>query len=183
MYILTSRPQTGCAQADSEDNMIKLSIKERREQFLFFIGIFLFTTALLSFGLFHDYGNNRAVNKQDLAAQLAQDGDFEATVTEQRAAVDTTFKQIMKFDPSVQAVFLENDIKSNLVSIKSIYERKSYDPRYKVFLQSSQLYTALFYDRRELKGNNNDIEIASKSLEDCKLSTRQLRQTIGNQPR
>lgn len=163
--------------------MIKLSIKERREQFLFFIGIFLFTTALLSFGLFHDYGDARMVNKQDLADQLSQDADFEAMVTEQRATVDTTYKQIMKFDPGVQAVFLENDIKNSLASIKSIYERKSYDLRYKVFLQNSQLYNDLFYDRRELKGNKNDIESLGKSLEDCKLSTRQLRQTIGNQPR
>lgn len=163
--------------------MIKLSIKERREQFLFFIGIFLFTTALLGFGLFHDYGDNRIVYKQDLADKLSQDADFEADVLEQRATVDTTYKQIMKFDPGVQAVFLENDIKNSLGSIKSIYERKAYDPRYKVFLQNSQLYNDLFYDRRELKGNNTDIERLGKSLEDCKLSTRQLRQTIGNQPR
>lgn len=123
------------------------------------------------------------VNKQDLANQLAQDEDFEAMVTEQRATVDTTYKQIMKFDPGVQAVFLEYDIKNSLASIKSIYERKSYDLRYKVFLQNSQLYNDLFYDRRELKGNKNDIEALGKTLEDCKLSTRQLRQTIGNQSR
>lgn len=163
--------------------MIKLSIKERREQFLFFIGIFLFTSALLSFGLFHDYGDKRIVYKKDLADKLAQDADFESTVTEQRATVDSTYKQIMKFDPGVQAVFLENDIKNSLTSIKSIYERKAYDQRYKVFLQGSQLYSDLFYNRRELKGNNIDIERLGKSLEDCKLSTRQLRQTIGNQPR
>lgn len=163
--------------------MIKLSIKERREQFLFFIAIFIFTTALLSFGLFHDSGDGRMVSKQDLAEKLSQDADFEADVKEQRATIDTAYKQIIKFDPGVQAVFLENDIKNSLSSIKSIYERKAYDPRYKTFLQTSQLYNDLFYDKRELKGNNNDIERLSKSLEDCKLSTRQLRETIGNQPR
>lgn len=163
--------------------MIKLSIKERREQFLFFIGIFLFTMALLSFGLFHDYGDDRMVSKQDLAEKLSQDADFEAMVKDQRPTVDTTYKQIIMFDPGVQAVFLENDIKNSLASIKSNYERKAYDQRYKVFLQTSQLYNDLFYNRRELKGNNSDIERLGKSLEDCKLSTRQLRQTIGNQPR
>lgn len=163
--------------------MIKLSIKERREQFLFFIGIFLFTMALLSFGIFHDYGDGRQISKQDLADKLSQDADFEATVKEQRATVDTTYKQIITFDPGVQAVFLENDIKNSLSSIKSNFDRKAYDQRYKTFLQASQLYNDLFYNRRELKGNNNDLERLTKSLEDCKLSTRQLRQTIGNQPR
>jgi hypothetical protein len=86
--------------------MIKLSIKERREQFLFFIGIFLFTAILLSFGLFHDYGDGRMVSKQDLADKLSQDAEFEETVRDQRATVDTTYKQKIKFDPGVQAVFL-----------------------------------------------------------------------------
>lgn len=162
--------------------MIKLSIKERRDQFFFFIGIFLFTTALLSFGLFYDYGNGRVVSKQDLADKLEQNAEFEATVKEQRATIDTTYKDIMTFDPGVQAVFLENDIKNSMASIKSNYERKAYDVRYKTFLQASQLYSDLFYNRRELKGNNRDIEKLSKSLEDCKLSTRQLRQTMGSQP-
>ncbi|KIO76411.1 hypothetical protein TH53_15190 [Pedobacter lusitanus] len=162
--------------------MIKLSIKERRDQFLFFIGIFLFTTALLSFGLFYDYGNGRVVSKQDLADKLEQNAEFEATVKEQRATIDTTYKDIITFDPGVQAVFLENDIKNSMASIKSNYERKAYDLRYKTFLQASQLYSDLFYNRRELKGNNKDTDRLNKSLEDCKLSTRQLRQTMGSQP-
>lgn len=163
--------------------MIKLSIKERREQFLFFIGIFLFTTALLSYGLFHDYGDGRLVSKADLAEKLSQNADFESTVTEQRATIDTTYKQIIRFDPGVQAVFLENDIKNSLGSIKSNYDRKAYDLRYKTFLQTSQLYSDLFYDRRELKGNIADLNGIKKLLEDCNLSTRQLKQTIGSQPR
>ncbi|NQX40078.1 hypothetical protein SAMN05421820_106486 [Pedobacter steynii] len=161
--------------------MIKLSIKERREQFLFFIGIFLFTAILLSFGLFHDYGDGRMVSKQDLADKLSQNAEFEETVRDQRATVDTTYKQIIKFDPGVQAVFLENDIKNSLSSIKSNYERRASDLRYKTFLQASQLYNDLFYDRRELKGNNNDMEGLNNSLKDCKLSTNQLKQTMGNQ--
>lgn len=161
--------------------MIKLSIKERREQFLFFIGIFLFTATLLSFGLFHDYGDGRMVSKQDLADKLSQNAEFEETVKDQRATVDSTYKQIIRFDPGVQAVFLENDIKNSLNSIKSNYERRASDLRYKTFLQASQLYNDFFYDRRELKGNNNDMEILNNSLKDCKLSIDRLKQTMGNQ--
>jgi len=163
--------------------MIKLSIKERREQFLFFLGIFLFTSALLSFGLFHDYGEGREVSKEDLSNKIEQNNEFEATVKEQRAIVDSTYKEILQFDPGVQAVFLENDIKNDLGSIKSIYQRKAYDLRYKTFLQTAQLYNDLFYDRRELKGNNNDLASLVKSLEDCKLSTRELKQTLGGRTR
>ncbi|HWW41001.1 type VI secretion system transmembrane protein TssO [Pedobacter sp.] len=163
--------------------MIKLSIRERREQFLFFIGIFVFTTGLLSYGIFHDYGDGRMVSKQDLADQLSRNADFEETIRDQRPTIDSTYKQIMRFDPGVQAVFLESDIKNSLGSIKAAYQRRASDQRYKTFLQASQLYNDLFYDRRELKGNRTDLDRLNKSLEDCKLSTRQLRQTLGSQNR
>ena len=160
--------------------MIKLSIKERRDQFLLLIAIFLFTVSLIGFGLFHDFGTDRTFSKQDLTEKLAQDAEFESTVKIQRATVDTAYKQIMNFDPAVKAAFLENDIKYSLGSIKSNYDRKAFDPRYKSFLQLSLLYNSLFFNRRELKGNNNDIENLKKSLDDCKLSTRQLKESIGN---
>jgi len=163
--------------------MNKLSIKERREQFVFLLGIFLFTISLLGYGLFHDYGDTRSISKEDLTEQLAQDAEFEAVVKEQRATVDTTYKHIIAFDPGVQADFLENDIKNSLGSIKSNYNRRAFDLRYKTFLQTSQLYNDLFFNRRELKGNHSDLERLNKSLEDCKLSTRQLRETIGSQIR
>jgi hypothetical protein len=160
--------------------MIKLSVKERREQFLLLTAIFLFTVSLIGFGLFHDYGNDKSFSKQDLTQKLAQDAEFENTVSIQRATIDTAYKQIMNFDPAVKAAFLENDIKYALGAIKSNYDRRAFDPRYKTFLQLSLLYNTLFFNRRELKGNNNDIENLKKSLSDCQLSTRQLKESLGN---
>ncbi len=160
--------------------MIKLSIKERREQFLLLTGVFLFTVSLLGFGLFHDFGG-ASVSKQDLTDKLSQDEEFEDIVKVQRATIDTAYKEIINFDPEVKAVFLENDIRYTLGSVKSNYDRRAFDPRYKTFLQVSLLYNALFFNRRELKGNINDIDHLKQSLEDCQLSTRQLKASIGNQ--
>ena len=160
--------------------MIKLSVKERREQFVFLLGIFLFTISLLGFGLLHNFGDENSFSKQELTEKLSQDVGFENVVRVQRATIDTAYKQIVNFDPAIKAVFLENDIKYSLGSIKSNYDRKAFDPRYKTFLQVSLLYNTLFFNRRELKGNINDIDNLKKSLEDCKLSTRQLKETLGN---
>ena len=161
--------------------MIKLSVKERREQFLFLGGIFLFTVSLLGFGLFHDFGDSKTISKGDLTDKLARDAEFEELVNVQRATIDTAYKQIVHFDPAVKAVFLENDIRYSLGSIRSNYDRQAFDPRYKTFLQVSLLYNTFFFNRRELKGNLNDIDNLRKSLEDCKLSTRQLKESIGTQ--
>lgn len=163
--------------------MIKLSVKDRQEQFLFLIGIFLVSIGLLGFGFFYDSGEQQKISKEVLMESLSKDMEFEETVKVQRATIDTAYKQIVTFDPNVKAAFLENDIKNTLSSIKSNYDRKAFDLRYKSFLQVSNLYDMLFFNRRELKGNNNDLGNLKKSLEDCKLSVRQLKETLGNQSR
>lgn len=163
--------------------MIKLSVKDRQEQFLFLIGIFLVSMGLLGFGFFYDSGEQQKISKEVLMESLSRDMEFEETVKVQRATIDTAYKEIIVFDPNVRAAFLENDIKNTLSSIKSNYDRKAFDLRYKSFLQVSSLYNMLFFNRRELKGNNNDLENLKKSLEDCKLSVRQLKETLGNQGR
>lgn len=162
--------------------MTKLSVKERREQFLFLLGIFLLTVTLLSLGLFYEpFKSKKIVSKEELTDKLLQDAEFEAVVNEQRATIDTAYKQIINFDPAVKAVFLENDIRYSIGSIKSNYERKVFDLRYRSFLQISLLYNTLFFNRRELRGNFSDIENLRKSLDDCRLSTRQLKESIGSQ--
>lgn len=164
-------------------SMVKLSVKDRQEQFLFLIGIFLVSMGLLGFGFFYDSGEQQKISKEVLMESLSRDMEFEETVKVQRATIDTAYKEITVFDPNVRAAFLENDIKNTLSSIKSNYDRKAFDLRYKSFLQVSTLYNMLFFNRRELKGNNNDLENLKKSLEDCKLSVRQLKETLGNQNR
>lgn len=163
--------------------MVKISVKDRQEQFLFLIGIFLVCMGLLGFGFFYDSGEQQKISKEVLMESLSQDMEFEETVKVQRATIDTAYKEIIVFDPNVRAAFLDNDIKNTLSSIKSNYDRKAFDLRYKSFLQVSTLYNMLFFNRRELKGNNNDLENLKKSLEDCKLSVRQLKETLGNQSR
>jgi hypothetical protein len=160
--------------------MLKLGTKERREKFLFLIAIFFFTVSLVGFCLFHDYNEGEAISKQELTDKVIQDEEFENVVKTQRATIDTAFKQIVSFNPAIKATFLENDIKFTLSSIKSNFDRNAIDPRYKTFLQVSLLYNTLFFNKRELIGNTNDIGNLKKSLDDCMLSTRQLKGSIGN---
>lgn len=163
--------------------MIKLSLKERREQFLFFIILFLITVGSLSFGIFYNANARFDISKEDLQKKIQENTTFEQTVKETMPTIDTTYKQIVRFDPNVQAVFLKSDIANSLNSIKAAYERKAYDGRYKTFIQVSQLYNLLFYDKQEQKGNLRDIEQIKKSLDDCIITRNQLQQTLSSNPR
>ncbi|WP_462267413.1 type VI secretion system transmembrane protein TssO [Mucilaginibacter sp.] len=159
--------------------MVKFTLKERRERFLFFLGLFLLTAGVLCTALFYNYNAGLSVSKKEYAQRIEGEEQFEAVVAEAQPAIDTTYAHIVKFNPNVQALFLENDIKNSLGAIKSYYNRKPYDNRYKCFIYASKLYDNLFYDRRELRGNYNDISHINKLLDDCKLSTRQLQESFG----
>ncbi len=158
--------------------MIKLSIKERREQFMFLVALVVVTVGLLSLGIFYSSKPRYEITKEELQVKLNENDAFEEVALETMPTVDTTYKQITRFDPNVQAVFLKNDILNSLSSIKAAYDRKASDARYKTFVQTSQLYNILFYDKQELKGNLNDVEELKKSLDDCIISRRQLQQNM-----
>jgi hypothetical protein len=159
--------------------MIKFSLKERREKFLFFLGMFLITSVILCVAIFYNYGDETTISKTEFSRRVNEEEEFEKLVTEAIPTADTTYAKIEKFNPNVQALFLENDIRGSIGAIKSYYNRRPYDNRYQCFLYASKLYENLFYDKRELTGNNADIIRMSKLLDDCKLSTRQLQQSLG----
>ncbi|GGH01377.1 type VI secretion system TssO [Mucilaginibacter phyllosphaerae] len=158
--------------------MMKFSIKEKREKFLFFMALFLFTAGVLCTALFYNYQNNSNISKAEFARRIAEEDRFEGMVAEAMPAIDTTYARIVKFNPDVQALFLENDIKNSITAIRSYYNSRPYDTRYKCFIYASKVPESLFYDKRELRGNYGDISRINKLLDDCKLSTRQLQQNM-----
>ncbi len=160
--------------------MIKFSVKEKREKFLFFTGIFLLASVFLCVAIFYNYDTASRVSKEEFAKSLQEEQMFEKTVEEARPNVDSAYKRIVNFNPNVQAIFLENDITNSISAIKSYYNVKSFDQRYKCFINASTLYKNLFYDKKELRGNSNDVGRLEQLLNDCKLSTRQLQQSIGS---
>ena len=161
--------------------MMKFSIKERQEKFLFFLGMFLFTAVVLCVAIFYNYNNGSNISKEEFSKRLQEENRFEAAVAEAMPTIDTTYTRIVKFNPNVQALFLENDIKNSITAIRSYYNARPYDARYKCFIYASKIHENLFYDKRELRGNSyNDIVRLNKLLDDCKLSTRQLQQSLSS---
>jgi hypothetical protein len=160
--------------------MMKFSIKEKREKFLFFLALFLFTGAILCTAIFYNYGDSSNISKDELTKRIQEEDRFEAVVAEAQPTIDTTYTRIVKFNPNVQALFLENDIKNSIAAIRSYYNSRPYDSRYKFFIYASKIHENLFYDKRELRGNYNDMARLNKLLDDCKLSSRQLQQSMAS---
>ncbi|RPD43297.1 type VI secretion system TssO [Chitinophaga barathri] len=163
--------------------MAHLSIKERQEQFIFLFILTLLTTGLLAWLLF-GAGNHGAGNmKEKLSQRILEEEQFAQAVAEVQPAVDSTYKRIMEFDPTVTALFLESDILNSIAGIKAAYQRKAHDLKYKTFSQEAQLLEILFYDKKELRGNYRNIQKLEQDLEQCKLSQRGLQEAFINRNR
>ncbi len=163
--------------------MIKLKVKERREQFLLLMGIFLVTVTVLGTCFFYGSSKDATTSKDTFTGRLSADEDFEKAVQEQRPAIDSVYQHILLFDPNVNAVFIKNDILYSLEGIRNSYRNLAPDPRHRTFQQIAALYSILFNNKRELEGNKKDIEGLNNSLEDCKRSSRQLKESLTRQNR
>lgn len=163
--------------------MIKHNLSERRDLFFVLLAIFLTATTLLSFVIFYADNNHFRISKVELENRVKDDLKFEETARQMNVWVDSVSVLINKFNPDVQAVFLENDIRKILRDIYGEYLKRDYDVRYSVFNHSSFFYENYFVDRRELKGNMKDIERIQKLLDDCFMNRQQLQQSISMQNR
>ena len=163
--------------------MIKHTLSERRDLFFLLLGIFVVATTTLSFVLFYDGHNQFKISKQELENRVQDDLQFEESATQSMKLVDSVTNLINRYNPDVQAVFLENDIKKVLSEINTEHLKKDYDVRFQIFAHASQFYDGYFMDKRELKGNLKDIERIQKMLDDCFINRQQIQQSLTFQKR
>lgn len=159
---------------------MRLSVKERQEKFILLLLMTVTMGALFCWALFGGYGMDGRGLKARLVNQINDERAFREAVEEAQPIIDSAYRKIMTYDPSVQAVFLENDIHNQVGAINAVYQRKASDVKYKCFNQQAQFLDMLFNDRKELKGNYGDMDELSKSLDDCKLARRGLQEALMN---
>jgi len=158
--------------------MMNLTNKERGEQFILLTSVYVTTITLLGLALFYRTQRESYNGKEQYSKLLVAENAFEKSIAEEIPKVDSLSAQIIRYSGNVNAAFLEDDIKYGLNEISSDYQRLKNDRRYIVLYHVHALYNTLFINRRELEGNMKDIEGLNQSWDDCKHSTRQLRESL-----
>lgn len=154
--------------------MVKLSLEEKRQQFFILLGMFVVALGILGAVIFYTDSEKFMISKANLELRIAEDSKFEEVSEQSLIFLDSVSRQINRFDPTIQAVFLETDIKKTINDLNAIYVVNDFDNRYVIFGQSALLYDNYFVDRKELKGNLSDIDRFQKSLDGCILQQNQL---------
>ncbi len=132
--------------------------------------LFLATTAACCLCLFYYSPDDRTMDRKQFAiAKMGRIQDFQDMQSDGTVIIDSIYNRIKTFNPGVNANYEENDIKFYLNDIKSIYDKNSYDGRYKLFNQVSGFYSMWFDDRKELWSKRQNIAAFKKNLEDCEI--------------
>lgn len=162
---------------------MRLSVRERREKFVLLLLLSVAGAVLFGWLLFAGYDTDTAALKSILRQRIRDEEQFRTVMQEALPVVDSAYRKIQNYDPGVQAVFIESDIRNQVGAINAFYQRRADDPRYKCFLQQAELLDMLFNNRKELRGNYKDADGLGRSLDDCKLSRRGLQEALINQDR
>lgn len=83
--------------------------------------------------------------------------------------IDVLYNKINMYDPGVNAVYEEDNIKYLANELKDIYEDHSSDSRYKSFMHMANFYYMWYSDKKTLWTYRKNIEQFTKNLEECEL--------------
>jgi len=144
--------------------------KERVMGFVYVLLIFLSITTFCCLALFlynSDYG---AIKQKDFfVSKMLRIGEFRNDQKKAAPTIDLLYNKIAVFNPGVNAVYDEDNIKFLIKDLKEMYEKNSLDTRYKSFQHIADFYYQWYADKRALWTLNTNIDKFTKELEACEL--------------
>ena len=144
--------------------------REKITGFIYVLLMFTVITFTCSFLLFYYNSDFLAFTPKDFAiSKMERIREYQDAQSKSSTMVDSLYKKISKYQPMVNAVYEENDIEYLINELKNVYERHSWDIRYKSFLHVSQFYSMWFIDKKELWYAKDNIVRLKQNLEECEI--------------
>lgn len=166
-----------------EENKVK-NTKNQRERVIGYVNIsFLFVVlTAVCCGILFYYNSDKKVMTQKVfvIAKMDRIREFQSMQREEMVIIDSIGNKIKYFNPGINASYEENDIKFYLNDIKNVYDKNSYDGRYKIFAQVSNFYNMWFADRKELWSKQQNVTTFKKNLEECELGLQKKKDELKN---
>ncbi|MCL1942213.1 MAG: type VI secretion system transmembrane protein TssO [Candidatus Azobacteroides sp.] len=143
--------------------------------------LFVITTVVCCLCLFYYNSDEKTTARKEFTiAKMDRIRGFQDMQSDKMVVIDSIYNKIKVFDPGINAGYEENDIKFYLNDIKSIYDKNSYDDRYKIFDRISGFYRMWFDDKKELWSKQQNIVIFKKNLEDCEIGLQKKQEELKN---
>jgi len=144
--------------------------KEKIFGFIYVVLLFIVIAGICNWLIFYYNPDFRLFSqKKFVITKMNRIKEFQDAQTSYTLTVDSLYAKINKFNPGINAVYEENDIMYMVNNLKSVYENRSWDTRYKSFLHVADFYYMWFTDKKELWSKKDNITRFKKNLEECEI--------------
>ncbi|HCC53252.1 MAG TPA: hypothetical protein DEQ30_15405 [Porphyromonadaceae bacterium] len=144
--------------------------KEKVMGFIYVFLLFASVTAICCLLLFYYNSDYKVFAQKDFAIyKMDRIREHQEAQSKVSVVVDSLYNKINHYNPGVQAVYEENDIKFMINTLKNVYEEKAWDVRYKSFYHIAEFYSMWFIDKKDLWGKQENIRKFKKNLEECEV--------------
>lgn len=155
--------------------------KEKLIAFIYVTVLFSIVTIICCISIFY-YNESKSTyqHKEYVIGKMERIVNFQAMQRKQVVIADSIFNRIKEFNPSINANYEENDIKYYLNEVRHLYEDKSYDERYKIFMQLSNFYNMWFADKKELWSKKENLVLFKRNLEECEIGLNKRKEDLNS---
>ena len=150
-------------------NNIKIRNRDKISGFISVFVIFSICIASILYAMLRNSDMNFIHYKDVVELKTNRQSSFRDMQSDMRADCDSLYARIERFDPKVNAVYEENDIKFLINELKLTYERNMWDKRYKVFYHVGVFYDMWFIDKKIAWSKTNNTKMFNENLEECEI--------------
>ena len=151
-----------------KDN-INIRSRDKINGFISVIVVFSLCASCILYALLHDSDMTFVQYKDVVEKKTERQAGFRKVQSDMIRECDSLYSRINRFDPSVNAVYEENDIKFLINELRLTYEHNMWDKRYKVFFHMSLFYEMWFADKKTAWSKGKNITAFSQNLEKCEI--------------
>jgi len=152
-----------------EDNGT-MNHKEKVMGFAYVLILFLSITIACCLLLFLFNSNYSTFKQKDfIITKMEKVKDFQEIQKQAMVSVNQLQEKINSFNPGVNAVYEEDNIKFMISELKNVYEKHPLDTRYKSFAHLADFYYMWYADKKTLWSKDMNIQQFQKKLEECEL--------------
>lgn len=131
--------------------------------------IFSLCTSLCLYYFISTFDTDLSSYKDVIVKKSQRQQKFRDVLSSHKTTCDSLFLRIERFDPAINALFEENDIKFLINDLRGVYEQNEWDKRYKVFFHVAGFYEMWFADKKILRSKKDNIRKFSSNLEQCEM--------------
>lgn len=156
--------------AQNTDNKKELNRREvvigRAYVFLFFF----VTAAICCLAIFLWNSDFKTFEQKEyVKVKMNRIREFQKIQSDYQIITDSLYRKIRTFEPGIYAQYEEDEINYLINNMRNVYERNSWDKRYKVFMHVADFYEMWLIDKKHLWSIRQNISMFKTNLEECEI--------------